>query len=1104
MRSIKVNKKLILGLDLGITSVGWGIITDDFTIVDQGVRLFDESTADGNKKRREYRGNRRLLRRRRARILRMYKYLEEIGVINDTFSYLDNPYEIRVKGLSKKLSNDELATALLHITKRRGSSLEVIESDADNKDEQSAKKAIQSNLTKLREEKLFIAQIQLQRHQDETQKVRGHHNIFKTEDYLKEVERILSNQDLTKEQNGKILEIIGTRRKFTEGPGSIQAPTPYGRFRPVEPELKQILFEHLKFKKDQRLLKETFTYTYEDKTYKIFKNGIVIPTEPLNLIDLMRGKCSIYTDQFRASKRSFSAELYNLLNELNNIRFILTDKVLSQQEKEEIIEHVLEKGDFTYAQFKKKFNVQSDDDITGSLKDNKNIFSGFKKLHKIFKTLKLELPERHILDQISDVLTNYPTIEDRTEQFNHMKLDKKLIESLVILTGFNGTHALSYKALNNFIPMLIAENLNQQQLRMKYDMAQQDAIDSIIYEDDAITNPVVRRVQREAQKVIQELIKIYGNFDSIVIETTRDKNTKEQVDRIKQKQKKNRKLNLESQEIIEAAGYSNDHRVSAILSQKIRLYNEQNQRCAYTGEVIDIGRLIRDPKSYEIDHIIPYSISFDDSLNNKVLVTHEANQLKGNRTPFGYFSQGLNLQHEINNYTDFKRYVESNPNYNRFKKANLLFEKDITKYSTLLEFKNRNLNDTSYAIRSFMTHLKRYFKQNNIPTNVFTMKGKQTNLFRNIAMNQWYRNNPNQDYTSNPFYKSRNFFKHHAIDALIVAGLFNQNTFKKFYQIEIHKDDTTLIRQTTGEVIDTPFEDEKLYKFFNQIAELEDEQFKFSWKIDSKPNRSISDQTIYSTRRFGKDDYIIKKDNIYDMNKEKAKKFFEKVQDQEKLLMYQHDPETFNIILKAYEQYQHETYPFKTYRENHGPLRKYAKNNHGPIVTNVKYMANKFGNAMDLSDKYSVKGKKVVKLQLSPYRIDIYFNNEQYKFVTVRYYHLMYDFNLRKYTIRTEMYEELLKEKNITPDYKFQFSLVRNNIFEIHRKTRDGIISERVRFIGTNSDANNLLEVKPISYQSEKRFKPGVSKNVVKINKYNVSVTGKISKVKQERLKLTI
>jgi len=1100
-----VNKKLILGLDLGITSVGWGIIDDDFTIIDQGVRLFEESTADKNKDRRGYRGSRRLLRRRRARILRMYKYLEEIGVINDTFSYLDNPYEIRVKGLSQKLSNDELATALLHITKRRGSSLEVIESDADNKDEQSAKKAIQYNLTKLREEKLFIAQIQLQRHQDETQKVRGHHNIFKTEDYLKEVEQILNNQNLTQEQNEKILDIIGTRRKFTEGPGSIQAPTPYGRFRPVESELKEKLFEHLRLKKDQRLLKETFTYTYEDKTYKIFKSGVVIPTKPLNLIDLMRGKCSIYPDQFRASKRSFSAELYNLLNELNNIRFILTNKVLTQQEKEEIIEHVLEKGDFTYAQFKKKFNVQSDDDITGSLKDNKNIFAGFKKLHKIYNTLNLKLPERDILDQISDVLTNYPTIEDRTEQFNHMKLDKKLIENLVTLTGFNGTHALSYKALNNFIPMLIEENLNQQQLRMKYDMAQQDAVDSIIYEDDSITNPVVRRVQREAQKVIQELIKTYGNFDSIVIETTRDKNTKEQVTRIKQIQEKNKKLNLESQEIIEASGYSNDHRLSAILSQKIRLYNEQNQRCAYTGEVIDIGRLLRDPKAYEIDHIIPYSISFDDSFNNKVLVTHEVNQLKGNRTPFGYFAQGLNLQHEINNYADFKRYVESNPNYNRFKKANLLYEKDITKYSTLLEFKNRNLNDTSYAIRSFMTHLKRYFKQNNIPTNVFTMKGKQTNLFRNVAMNQWYRNNPNQDYKSNPFYKSRNYFKHHAIDALIVAGLFNQNTFKKFYQMDVNEDKTVLFTQKTGEIIKTnPFEDDKLYKFFNQIAELDDEQFKFSWKIDSKPNRTISDQTIYSTRRFGKDDYIIKKENLYDMKKDRAKKFFEEVKDQEKLLMYRHDPETFNIILKAYEQYKHETYPFKIYKENHGPIRKYAKNNQGPIVNSFKYMANKLGNAMDISYKYPVKNKKVVKLTLSPYRVDIYFNNEQYKFVTVRYYHLMYDFNLRKHTIRTEMYEELLKEKNITPDYKFQFSLVKYNIFEIHRKIGDDIISERVRFIGTNDDVNNRLESKEISFQSDKRRYPIISKNVVKINKYNVSVTGKISKVKQERLKLTI
>lgn len=59
----------ILGLDLGITSVGYGIIEEDtYEIIKYGVRLFDENTADENKKRRSFRSTRRLKSRKRNRI----------------------------------------------------------------------------------------------------------------------------------------------------------------------------------------------------------------------------------------------------------------------------------------------------------------------------------------------------------------------------------------------------------------------------------------------------------------------------------------------------------------------------------------------------------------------------------------------------------------------------------------------------------------------------------------------------------------------------------------------------------------------------------------------------------------------------------------------------------------------------------------------------------------------------------------------------------------------------------------------------------------------------------------------------------------------------
>ncbi len=114
-------KNYVLGLDIGIASVGWGIIDlDSGEVVDAGVRLFKEGTAENNENRRSFRTGRRLIRRKKNRIKDLRELLEKNNIISSNFIPLNDPYDIRVKGLANKLSNEELATALLHIAKNRG------------------------------------------------------------------------------------------------------------------------------------------------------------------------------------------------------------------------------------------------------------------------------------------------------------------------------------------------------------------------------------------------------------------------------------------------------------------------------------------------------------------------------------------------------------------------------------------------------------------------------------------------------------------------------------------------------------------------------------------------------------------------------------------------------------------------------------------------------------------------------------------------------------------------------------------------------------------------------------------------------------------------
>ena len=127
-----------IGLDIGITSVGWSAIEDDENgnpkrIIDLGSRIFDaaEKPKDGSplaKERRDARGLRRRLRRKKHRVERTKRLLERYGIISkneiekmyEEYNFQYNVYELRLQGISEKLTNRELARVLISFVKKRG------------------------------------------------------------------------------------------------------------------------------------------------------------------------------------------------------------------------------------------------------------------------------------------------------------------------------------------------------------------------------------------------------------------------------------------------------------------------------------------------------------------------------------------------------------------------------------------------------------------------------------------------------------------------------------------------------------------------------------------------------------------------------------------------------------------------------------------------------------------------------------------------------------------------------------------------------------------------------------------------------------------------
>lgn len=159
--------------------------------------------------------------------------------------------------------------------------------------------------------------------------------------------------------------------------------------------------------------------------------------------------------------------------------------------------------------------------------------------------------------------------------------------------------------------------------------------------DPTCTNPVVLRAMSQFRKVLNAMIREYGRPAEVHIELSRDlkipKKMREKIDRDNNKRARERDA-LRSQVSLWAG--VNEADVAGKLLFKLELYEEQGGRDIYTDGVIDRDRLLADPKYAEVDHVLPYSRSLDNSRSNKVLVLAKSNQDKRNRTPYEWMTSG--------------------------------------------------------------------------------------------------------------------------------------------------------------------------------------------------------------------------------------------------------------------------------------------------------------------------------------------------------------------------------------------------------------------------------------------------------------------------------
>ncbi len=137
-------------------------------------------------------------------------------------------------------------------------------------------------------------------------------------------------------------------------------------------------------------------------------------------------------------------------------------------------------------------------------------------------------------------------------------------------------------------------------------------------------SPALRRSVNQAVRIVDEIVRIAGKKpERICIEVTRDDDMAKKGKRTTTRYRQLKDALKAFKSDIALAGDLEEHK-NELDDDRLLLYFEQQGKCMYTGEPLDIRQL----STYHIDHIIPQAYIKDDSLSNRVLVKGAANERK--------------------------------------------------------------------------------------------------------------------------------------------------------------------------------------------------------------------------------------------------------------------------------------------------------------------------------------------------------------------------------------------------------------------------------------------------------------------------------------------
>ncbi len=802
MQLYLMERKLIFGLDLGLNNVGHAAVSiadDNVEIHHVGVYVFPSPLVDDNDLKAGYsagqrgaqRRARRTLRRRGERKREIYFILSEFGFLpKDRKTRVNllcknynndrpfNPYILREKALTKELTPYEFGRVVTHLANHRGflsPRAQRLIGIADDLLANSTDGAEETGklLNQIKSTRVAIADA-------------GAPTVGAF--YAERVRQNLLVRSKTKPNR----KVGGERNKDRE---ELKPKEQIERF--VRPDRQMIRDEFDKIIAVQKQFHPLLT----DALVARLRNSIFNQL-PIEGDSDKRGACTFFPKENRMYRASLAAQKFVIAQTLANLELLDksgSSRKLSGEERKILCDALLGGADLEWAAAKALLGLDSSATFsrepTKKTKGKLSMLKGSetsKRLHDLlgqsWEILEYESRVELVGDLISFASTRdnsqaerrYKLLQRKTYGSSQVKFELKTIAELVTLELPKGTLNVSLKAARMLSPLMLAgagydeacliKGLNHsapqgQLLKVK-------RLDPSLAQD--ILHPSVRSSVQNAFRVINAMFDKYGVPNAIHIELPRDL-AKSLADRleVENHQREREKVNSSARKRLVEFGI----KPTADNVKRVLLFDESDGGVL----VYEPGQRIKDLEElcspdFEIDHVVPRSHQITDAMSNFVLCSADVNRRKSGATPHEHFGK------DPEQWQNIQETVKALKNMSPSKKQRIL---SLTRPEGFLGRHEAAIGYISREILSAVKSLEGDFDVIVSPGQATGMLRRKWGLGKVIELHPEEREKldaHNQSVDAGTAFgdppKLRSNFKHHALDALVVA-LTSRSTLVK-------------------------------------------------------------------------------------------------------------------------------------------------------------------------------------------------------------------------------------------------------------------------------------------------------------------------------------